>query len=402
MRLGDELSDSQRSDGQRSADSHLDHHHHHHPNGNNNGSNAMALRHYAKWGDVHPLPGTIHRVKLCYRGLTLTRTTFIHTKTQTAPDQEPDVSLAAHHLCGRGGAADNARGGGALLDNLTQRLSLTRIRREGNEVYYRSLLKESGSIFPPRRISLFRESDNAVDELLQSTAAVDDDDDDDAGDLQQQQDEYDPYFLDDPVIKSGKRRRVLQLASYRCTIVPFVRKNEYKKDINNQFFLHHNWIEPQGVTLTGIRKVKLLLLNIALEHHSPIEVSTIAAAVCYFEMLVINKKVTKLNRKVTAAACAVLACKFYESGLSGQHLKTTLRYLFSRVKDKFGVDRRRIIEAEFGIYADLSFSLLVPENTIVMQINRLLALYSITPDEYYSSTWSLTKVNLVDDYAAFI
>jgi len=64
-----------------------------------------------------------------------------------------------------------------------------------------------------------------------------------------------------------------------------------------------------SLTLSKIRKVKDLLVEVASKPDIDLEASTVAISYVFFEKLVMNHFVTKANRKLVAAACLMLAAK---------------------------------------------------------------------------------------------
>ncbi|KAJ9467475.1 hypothetical protein DIPPA_14109 [Diplonema papillatum] len=201
--------------------------------------------------------------------------------------------------------------------------------------------------------------------------------------------QYDPNFLDDPEIKSEKKRKLLVIPSLRATVIPYSRGKDLKQDVNQQFMLTHPWIESTRLSLTGIRKAKMIMINLALQDEPHIEASTVAYAVVYFEKLILKQIVTKANRKLVASVCTVLAYKFWESPAVGSG---DLSKLLRDLEEHFGVVRKRIMQAEFKIYALLNFDLLVPRKHAEPHFERLLALYNITSQEYLKrkdNSWGL-------------
>ena len=193
--------------------------------------------------------------------------------------------------------------------------------------------------------------------------------------------EYDPNLLDDPEIKSEKKRKVLAIPSLRCTVIPYSKPKDLKKDLNQQFLLTHPWIEETGLTLTGIRKAKNIMINLALKDDPSMEAATVAYAVVYFEWLILNqyKHLTKGNRKLVASICCVLSFKFWESDTGSTR---ELAVLLNDLEDHFDVPKQKILESEFAVYALLKFDLLMPVKVAETHFERLLALYNITSQEY--------------------
>lgn len=46
---------------------------------------------------------------------------------------------------------------------------------------------------------------------------------------------YDPLFVDDPGLTTGKHRTVMNLPSFKASIIPFVKASDLKSELNKQF-----------------------------------------------------------------------------------------------------------------------------------------------------------------------
>ena len=75
---------------------------------------------------------------------------------------------------------------------------------------------------------------------------------------------------------------------------------------------------PPSLTLSKIRSVKQRAL-IACVREMQMEVSTVALACCYFERLCLDCRVDKSNRRISFAACLLLAAKINESNVALVH-----------------------------------------------------------------------------------
>ena len=97
--------------------------------------------------------------------------------------------------------------------------------------------------------------------------------------------DYDPTWLDDPNIKSGKHRTVMNLPCFMGTVIGWVKEKELRKELNQQFRIKHEWLHP-SLTLSKIRKIKQLMIAVLKEN--TLEVSTVALACIYFEKLILK------------------------------------------------------------------------------------------------------------------
>eukprot|EP00479_Gromia_sphaerica_P006714 TRINITY_DN1999_c0_g1_i2.p1 TRINITY_DN1999_c0_g1~~TRINITY_DN1999_c0_g1_i2.p1 ORF type:complete len:193 (+),score=19.05 TRINITY_DN1999_c0_g1_i2:234-812(+) len=76
--------------------------------------------------------------------------------------------------------------------------------------------------------------------------------------------EYDPYFLDDPRIKTLSARTVMTLPGFMGSIIFFSKPKALKRDLNAQFHQKHPYLHP-SLTLTKIRTIKKLMVNMAMD-----------------------------------------------------------------------------------------------------------------------------------------
>ena len=122
-------------------------------------------------------------------------------------------------------------------------------------------------------------------------------------------DVYDPFLLDDPNIKSGKHRVVLNLPGFMSSLISYVRTKDLKLELNEAFAARNEeWLAPGSkMSLSKIRKLKELLLEIG--QTLKLEISTIAVAYIYLEKLILSNEVDKANRKLMSAVCLLLAIK---------------------------------------------------------------------------------------------
>uniref|UniRef100_A0A7S1IXL0 Cyclin N-terminal domain-containing protein n=2 Tax=Eutreptiella gymnastica TaxID=73025 RepID=A0A7S1IXL0_9EUGL len=140
----------------------------------------------------------------------------------------------------------------------------------------------------------------------------------------------------------------------------------------------HPWIEELNLNLTAIRKIKRLMMN--LTRNDMLEVSTIAYAVVYFEKIILKKHVHKLNRKLMAAVCVLLAVKFWEPSVTSE---SRLDTLIEALEDEFAITKKKLFSTEMAVFADLDFCLLVPIAHAYPHFVRLLADHlNMRPEEY--------------------
>jgi hypothetical protein len=128
-----------------------------------------------------------------------------------------------------------------------------------------------------------------------------DDDGDHRGDGRHRLGTYDPTFLDDPEMRTGKHRAVLNLQGCMFSLLNFVTEKQLKNDLNDQFWDKHDfWLQDRDISLSKIRKLKTLMVDVALDvsttsppvgfsqQQPMLEEETVATAIVYFEKLVLK------------------------------------------------------------------------------------------------------------------
>eukprot|EP00455_Lapot_gusevi_P057424 TRINITY_DN9787_c0_g2_i1.p1 TRINITY_DN9787_c0_g2~~TRINITY_DN9787_c0_g2_i1.p1 ORF type:complete len:548 (-),score=52.56 TRINITY_DN9787_c0_g2_i1:79-1722(-) len=193
---------------------------------------------------------------------------------------------------------------------------------------------------------------------------------------EKEEDTYDPFFLDDPDIKSGKHRTVMNLPGFMVSVIGWVEARELRQELNQQFRQKHSWLHP-SLSLSKIRKLKQKILEITRELN--LEVSTAALAYVYFEKLTLKNLVVKANRRVVAGSCLVLAFKCNEANTPGF---TSLPQLFQSIEEHLGIKKSDIVASEFAVLAALEFTLEVPHSALLPHFFRLLHTLDITAQDY--------------------
>jgi len=198
---------------------------------------------------------------------------------------------------------------------------------------------------------------------------------------------YDPHYLDDPNLKSGKHRVVLNLPGFMSSLVSYVRVKELKSELNETFFARHvGWGLNPNMSLSKIRKCKHLALNVGME--LDLEVSTVALAYIYFDKLVLRGVVEKSNRKVQMAVALLLAYKWNE-GTTALVRKKRMHDFFHACEKAFHVSRSAVLKAEFPAYVELDFNLGVKTDHVLHHFRRCLAQLDTLPIGYRNIDWSM-------------
>jgi hypothetical protein len=178
---------------------------------------------------------------------------------------------------------------------------------------------------------------------------------------------YDPMLLDDPTLTSGKHRTVMNLPCYMGSVISFVTEKDLRKELNRQFRELHPYIEP-SMSLTKIRKIKSLYLQLCGEKDSLMDLSTACLASVYFEKLVLKNLVHKSNRKLFAATCLFIACKFND--IVGKNRDRT-RAILEQIIETFSLKSvHEVLSYEFGVFASLDFNLYVDQLEFLPHFKR--------------------------------
>ncbi len=93
---------------------------------------------------------------------------------------------------------------------------------------------------------------------------------------------YDPTLLDDPELITGRHRTVMNLPCFRASIIPYVKGGVLKAELNDQFRAQHPTL-PQSLTLSKIRRLKRVLLELCLD-----EVSNKQTLHTYFSLFILH------------------------------------------------------------------------------------------------------------------
>ncbi|PJF16876.1 hypothetical protein PSACC_03311 [Paramicrosporidium saccamoebae] len=177
-------------------------------------------------------------------------------------------------------------------------------------------------------------------------------------------DPYNPNFLDDPELRTGKHRTVIALTSFLGSINHFTKAEFLKRELNEKFRKLHPSIHPT-LTLSQLRNLKTRLLHVALS--ASLELSTVARSYAYLEKLVLLRAVHKRNRRVVGGCCLVLAAKATDTK------SVDYGMLLGRLASDLGVARRELVELEFGVLSGLHFRLQIPEREYGAHLERILS-----------------------------
>ena len=191
---------------------------------------------------------------------------------------------------------------------------------------------------------------------------------------------YDPNYLDDPEIRQGKHRQVLQgdanVGPVICSVLMYVTPQDLKAELNRAFKERHPGVE---LTLSKIRSLKRQALNICRTFD--IELSICALACVYLEKLVIAEFVTKENRKLVMCVALVLALKF-SSPKTWDGTKVVLSRLLEHLDRMYSISASEVLSMEFKVYTALGFELRVELYQLEPHLKRLLKVIESDPRMY--------------------
>lgn len=185
---------------------------------------------------------------------------------------------------------------------------------------------------------------------------------------------YNPFYLDDPDLKTGKNRTVITLPCFMGSIIHHTNPMTLKNELNELFRQAHPDVDPT-LTLSQIRKIKKKMYEIG--EQEDLELSSIASAYVYFEKLILKNLVNKANRRLVAGVCLFLATKVNDP----KELNYTR--VLEAIDKILDVPAKQVLENEFSVYSSLDFCLYLPPWEVMPHLERILALGDYASLEEY-------------------
>ena len=197
--------------------------------------------------------------------------------------------------------------------------------------------------------------------------------------------DHEVNLLDDSELRYGREHRHITRGSAQTgpvisSIILYANEHDLRESVNEQFLDRYPHLPP-SLNISAIRDLTVSLAKCCLSLR--IELTTGALAYISFERLCLQGIITKSNRNLCMAVSLLLAVKFTECFLL-ENQSVLLPALFEYMDREWDVSKKEVLEAEFGAYNLLNFTLLVPQHFIMVVYNRLLKLLRLTSDRYLS------------------
>lgn len=175
---------------------------------------------------------------------------------------------------------------------------------------------------------------------------------------------YDPLFLDDPELTTGRHKTIVNLTGYISSVIHYAGDEEIKRELNDLFTEMHPYIHP-SMSLSKIRNLKRTLLKAAMS--CGCELVSVAISYSLLEKLILAGHIVKANRRVCGASCLLLSAKICD--IKESDISRLLDYL----SVAFQVSPTDILKAEFPVFVSLCFSVYIPPFEYLPHFERIFS-----------------------------
>ena len=173
-------------------------------------------------------------------------------------------------------------------------------------------------------------------------------------------------------------RGAIQTGPVISSIILYANEKDLRESVNEQFMDKYPNLPP-SLNISEVCDLTISLAKGCIKLN--IEIATAALAYICFERLCLQSIITKSNRNLAMAVSLLLSYKFNECYLlEEQTLK--LHALFEFMDREWDVSKKEAMQAEFGAYTLLNFSLLVPHGELMVIYHRLLKYLRLSSSRY--------------------
>lgn len=173
-------------------------------------------------------------------------------------------------------------------------------------------------------------------------------------------------------------RGAVQTGPVISSIILYANEKDLRESVNEQFMDKYPNLPP-SLNISEVCDLTVSLAKGCIKLN--IEIATAALAYICFERLCLQSIITKANRNLAMAVSLLLAFKFNECFLLEEQT-SKLHALFEFMDREWDVSKKEAMQAEFGAYTLLNFSLVVPHSQLMVIYHRLLKYLRLPSSRY--------------------